>query len=163
DVMEVQQRIAEGARAALEPQAKGGHGTMQQPSDVEAFTLYLRGRFWWNKRTADGLTRASAAFQQALDRDPSYAPAWVGLADWYALHLAYRGLFERGLEEANEAQRLDPLSIVASNSVSVVNGYWGHWDDVIAQSDRLIAMDATSPVAHIWKGRALRARGDLKG
>ncbi len=241
DAVEVQQRIAEGARATLDPasadKGRARAGALQQPRDAEAFTLYLRGRYWWNKRTADGLQLAATTFQQALDRDPAYAPAWVGLADsfalmeqyagaparetcrkakaavskaleldpalatahathglllghcdfewaaaeaelkqaieldpnyatahhWYALHLAYRGLFERGLEHAKEAQRLDPLSVIASNAASVVNGYWGKWDDVITLSDRLIAMDARSPIPRIWKGRALRARGDLAG
>ena len=49
------------------------------------YEFYLRGRYFWNKRTADGLTKAIEQFQQAINRDPNYALGHVGLADSYAL------------------------------------------------------------------------------
>jgi hypothetical protein len=51
----------------------------------EAHQLYLKGRYLWNRRTRETLTRASEYFQEAIDKDPSYALAWAGLADCYAL------------------------------------------------------------------------------
>jgi tetratricopeptide (TPR) repeat protein len=103
--------------------------------------------------------QAERELERAIELDPNYATAH----HWYALHLAYRGLFERGLKQAKEAQRLDPLSLIANNAASVVNGFWSRWDEVLAQSDHLISMDATFPIAHMWRGRALRAKGDLQG
>jgi len=203
--------------------------------EPQALAHYQRGRHFWNKRTADGLTRAAAAFQQALDLDPGYALAWVGLADtyalteqyagvpseencprakaaiaraleldpslasahatrglllghcdwswgeaerellaaialdpgyasahhWYALHLTYRGQFDRGLEEARTAHRLDPLSVIAQNSAALVAGSARRWDDALAQSERLIALEPDFAMAYKWKGRALRARGSF--
>lgn len=100
---------------------------------------------------------AEAGFQKAISLDPSYATAH----QWFALHLAYRGLTERGLEQAKAAQALDPLSLIALNAASVVNGYGGKWKDVLSNSDRIIAIDPTWPVAYVWRGRALRELGDL--
>src|SRR5437899_9107727 len=51
----------------------------------EAYESYLKGRYFWNKRTADGLKVALAHFNQAIDEDPKYAEAYSGLADTYAL------------------------------------------------------------------------------
>ncbi|MBS1151907.1 MAG: Adenylate cyclase, partial [Myxococcaceae bacterium] len=85
---------------------------------------------------------------------------YVTAHHWYALHLAYRGIFDRALDEARIAEGLDPLSLIANNARSVVNGLAGKWDAVSEQSDRLIQMDPTFPIAHMWKGRALRAKGD---
>ncbi len=58
--------------------------------NVEAYNLYLKGRFFWNKRTKDGLEKAIAHFRQALDVDPSYALAWSGLADCYISQTFYQ-------------------------------------------------------------------------
>jgi len=56
----------------------------QRPTENgEAYQLYLRGRFYWNKRNAEGVSRAMGYFQQAIDRDPNYALAYAGLADCY--------------------------------------------------------------------------------
>ena len=51
----------------------------------ESHEAYLKGRYFWNKRTADGLQKAIGYFNQAVDIDPTYAPAYSGLADSYAL------------------------------------------------------------------------------
>jgi tetratricopeptide (TPR) repeat protein len=51
----------------------------------EAYEAYLKGRYFWNKRTADGLKKAIDYFNQAIEKDPNYAQAYAGLADSYAL------------------------------------------------------------------------------
>jgi TolB-like protein/Flp pilus assembly protein TadD len=61
----------------------------RETDDPEAYRLYLKGRFHWNKRTGDGFRRAIEFFQQAIARDPRYALPHVGLADTYALMAAY--------------------------------------------------------------------------
>jgi tetratricopeptide (TPR) repeat protein len=109
----------------------------------------LYGHCEWN------WSKSQESFERALQLDPNYATAY----HWYALHLTYRQKFVEAAEKARQAQQLDPLSLIANNAISVVNGYAGRWDEVIAQSDRLIEMDANFPVAHLWKGRALRAKG----
>jgi serine/threonine protein kinase/TolB-like protein/tetratricopeptide (TPR) repeat protein len=237
DLISIQRELAEGTLRALRRDGVVPTITAPQPSDPEAFSLYLQGRFFWNKRTADGLERAATHFREALDRDPDFAPAWVGLADslalmdqyagvpskencpkakgaimkalsldpalatahasralllghceykwveaeaefkkaieldpryvtahhWYALHLAYRGFFDHARQEALLAQQLDPLSLIANNAISVVNGYSGDWDAVLTQSERLIQMDPSFPISHMARGRALRGKRDLPG
>src|SRR5262249_9700345 len=51
----------------------------------QAYEAYLKGRYLWNRRTADSLSRAISHFQQAIQADPTYAPAYAGLADCYSL------------------------------------------------------------------------------
>lgn len=231
-LVEIKEEIASGIRESLHLESVPRRTST---GDAEAFRLYLRGRYFWNKRTADGLQRAIGQFQSAIDQDPSYALAWVGLGDsyalleqyagipsrencpkaeeairraqqlepslapawasmgllsahcawnwtqseqsfqraieldphyattrhWYSLHLAYRSRFDDARREAKRAQEIDPLSLIAGNAQSVVEGYAGNWNAVVAQSDRLLEMDERFAVAHMWKGRALRAEGKL--
>jgi hypothetical protein len=67
------ERIRPTKRAALSPKA------------AEACKLYLKGRYFWNKRTRQGLQQAIEYFQQAIDKDPAYARDYAGLAEAYAL------------------------------------------------------------------------------
>ena len=60
-------------------------------ANVKAYSLYLKGRFWWNRRTQEGITEGIRYFEQAIAEDPGYALAYSGLADSYALDLDYRG------------------------------------------------------------------------
>jgi eukaryotic-like serine/threonine-protein kinase len=62
----------------------------QYTANAEAFQLYLKGRFYWNKRTPADFQKAIAFFQQAIEKDPNYALAYSGLADTYALLTATR-------------------------------------------------------------------------
>jgi tetratricopeptide (TPR) repeat protein len=117
---------------------------------AHASRALLSGHCDWN------WTDAEAEFRRAIALDPNYVTAH----HWYALHLAYRGILDRALDEARIAQELDPLSLIANNAVSVVNGYAGNWDAVLVQSDRLIQMDPSFPISHMSKGRALRAKGN---
>ncbi len=58
--------------------------TKRYTEDAEAYRLYLKGRYHWNKRNPEGLQKAAEYFRQALDKDPAYSPAYAGLADTYA-------------------------------------------------------------------------------
>ena len=59
--------------------------TQRDTTNPEAYQFYLRGRYYWNKRTSDNVTRAIEQFQQAADKDPNYALAYAGLADCYVI------------------------------------------------------------------------------
>jgi DNA-binding winged helix-turn-helix (wHTH) protein/TolB-like protein len=93
--------------------------TKSYTDDAEAYRLFLRGLFFWNKRTPEAIEKAGEYFQQAVDKDPSFALAYVGLADSYhvpadAIALVYAGLGEKDpaftwLEKAHE-QRLFRMS-----------------------------------------------------
>jgi TolB-like protein/DNA-binding SARP family transcriptional activator/Flp pilus assembly protein TadD len=86
DVFAVQEGISRAIVSTLRVRLSGGEGARlgyRPTEDIEAFELYLRGRFLWRTRTRDGLEKAVGYFEQAVERDPSYALAYVGLADAY--------------------------------------------------------------------------------
>ncbi|MGD0367409.1 MAG: winged helix-turn-helix domain-containing protein [Acidobacteriaceae bacterium] len=76
--------IAEQVRVEVTPQERAGLKSVKAV-DPDAYEAYLMGRYFWNKRTADGLEKAVDYFDQAIARDPEYAAAYSGLADTYAL------------------------------------------------------------------------------
>src|SRR5579859_1368947 len=90
-------------------------------ANPEAEDFYLKGRYFWNKRTPEDLNRAVDLFTQAIVRDPGYAQAYVGLADCYNLLREYSAMppneaYPRALAAAKEAVKLDDTSAEAHNS-----------------------------------------------
>src|SRR6266576_5286661 len=86
DVPNIQTHIRQDITENLKMNLSGAEKSRmaQRPTENgEAHQLYLRGRFYWNKRTAEGVNKATGYFQQAIDRDPNYALAYAGLADCY--------------------------------------------------------------------------------
>ena len=86
DVPSLQTQITQNITENLKMNLSGAQKSRlaQRPTENgEAYQLYLRGRFYWNKRTAEGVNKARGYFQQAIDRDPNYALAYAGLADCY--------------------------------------------------------------------------------
>jgi TolB-like protein/DNA-binding winged helix-turn-helix (wHTH) protein/Flp pilus assembly protein TadD len=81
---QVARAIAENIRVSLNPQEDAALKN-NKAVNPEAYVSYLKGRYFWNKRTADGLKAAVAYFNQAVEEDPNYAQAYSGLADSYAL------------------------------------------------------------------------------
>ena len=84
DVPSIQTQITQDITENLKMNLSGAQKSRlaQRPTENgEAYQLYLRGRFYWNKRTAEGVNKALGYFQQAIDRDPNYALAYAGLAD----------------------------------------------------------------------------------
>ena len=115
DLMTVQEEIATAVsdRLRLQPNADEQKVlTRRYTENPEAHQLYLKGQFYWNRRTAPTLKRAVEYFQQAIERDPAYALAWAGLADCYALYPTYgagspRETVPQGKEAALTALQID--------------------------------------------------------
>lgn len=135
-----------------------------QPSDAEEF--YLKGRFYWGKRTPDGLNRAVDYFTQAIIRDPNYAPAYVGLADCYNLLREYTLMpasdaYPRALAAAKKAVELDPQSSEAHASLAFAL-FYGMWDSVSAEREfrRAIELNPNNAVAHHWYATYLSVVGE---
>ena len=78
---EVAISIAQAIRARIEPEQRAR--LAGRPVKIEAFEAYLRGRYYWNKRTAESMKKAVEFFRKAIDEDPTYARAYSGLADCY--------------------------------------------------------------------------------
>jgi tetratricopeptide (TPR) repeat protein len=130
----VQREIAREITNNLRPTLSGvEQSRMDKPMtvDSEAYQLYLKGRFYWNKRTASDLEKAIPFFQQAIDKDPNYALAYSGLADSYALLTAYSGeaprqLMPKAKEAALKALALDDKLAQAHASLGQITAYYDY-------------------------------------
>src|SRR5215510_6773064 len=94
DALSVQQEISREISERLRMKLSGEEQrqlTRRDTTNPEAYAFYLKGRYYWNKRTTDNIMKAIEQFQQAADKDPNYALAYVGLADCYSLLPDYEG------------------------------------------------------------------------
>ncbi|TMB14288.1 MAG: tetratricopeptide repeat protein [Deltaproteobacteria bacterium] len=133
-------------------------------ASVEAHDLYLRGRHFWNKRTADGLTRSIALFQRAVDLDPGYALAHVGLADAYGLLGEYGAI--RAIEgdtkakaHALKALEIDDSIAEAHASLSLVLDRNYDWASSERELKRAIELKPGYAMAHHWYATILDCQG----
>ena len=116
--------------------------------NVEAYHLYLKGRFYWAKRTEDGLSKSIQYFRQALDIDPTYALAYAGLAEGYIpqgyyCHLAPTEAFPRARAAAERALEIDPQLSEARSVLAMIKGSY-EWDLAGAEREARAAI-ARSP------------------
>ena len=135
----------------------------QHTVNPEAYELYLKGRFYWNKRTEADFKRAITFFEQAIDRDPKYALAYTGLADTYALLTAYtnqppRELMPKAKEAALKALALDDSLAEAHASLGQITSYYDY-DFVTAEREyrRAIELNPNYATAHQWLAEQLSA------
>ena len=118
----------------------------------EAYQSYLRGRFFWNKRTGEDLKRAIAEFDRALEIQPDYALAYVGLADCFTLLELYTGApaaetLPRAKEYALKALELDGSSSGAHTSLGYVYYTMWQWDDSAKHLKRAVELDPNNATA----------------
>jgi DNA-binding winged helix-turn-helix (wHTH) protein/tetratricopeptide (TPR) repeat protein len=134
-------------------------------SNAEAEQFYLKGRYYWEKRTPDGLNKALDYFTQAIVRDPSYSPAYVGLADCYNLLREYTVMpasdaYPRALAAAQKAVELDDRSSEAHASLAFAL-FYGNWDAAAAEREfrRALDLNPNNAVAHHWYATYLSTIG----
>ncbi|HEX7121405.1 MAG TPA: protein kinase, partial [Gemmatimonadaceae bacterium] len=133
--------------------------------NVRAYGLYLKGRYEWNKRTQDAVQEGIRYFEQAIAEDPQYAPAYVGLADSYALHVDYRNVpvhegFARARAYAERALQLDDSLAEAHASLAwTLFIYDWDWDGAAREFRRAIALAPSYASAHQWYAVFLASRG----
>jgi eukaryotic-like serine/threonine-protein kinase len=137
----------------------------RQTEDAQAYELYMKGRYAWNKRTPDGLRQAVGFFQQAIDRDPLYARAYAGLADAYILQSAYgqvapSDVLPRAHAAAARALELDPALAEARTSLAY---FRRNYDEELGPSEaefrRAIAQNPSYATAHHWYALCLADMG----
>lgn len=131
---------------------------------VAAHQAYLKARFFWNKRTEEGLRKSIEYFQQAVDADPQYALAYSGLADAYVQLPGYGAtssmeIYPKAKAAADTALRLDPLLAEAHNSVATVRSFF-EWDWAGAEREyrKAIALNPSYAAAHQRLGVQLAAQ-----
>jgi len=196
----------------------------RQTDQSEAYDLYLKGRFYWNKLTVDGVRKGIELFEQAIEKDPKYALAYTGLLDchtylnspvearkaavkaleldptlgeahaslgfftflydwdwlkadveferaidlspnyaqghhWYSIYLAHMGRHEEAIQEAQLAQRLDPLSLLMNQTTGLVLCVARQYDRAIDELRKVIDMDANYAAARGTLGLVYARKG----
>ncbi|HVR27583.1 MAG TPA: tetratricopeptide repeat protein [Candidatus Polarisedimenticolia bacterium] len=149
--------IADQIRINLTPQEQAALKDVKVVNP-EAYESYLKGRYFWNKRTADGLKVALAYFNQAIEEDPKYARAYSGLADTYALLgdwqyavIPAKEAFPRAKAAAIKALELDSTLGEAHNSLAfVLDGFDWDFDAASKEFHRAIELNPGYATAHHW-------------
>ena len=168
DIFAVQDAISTQLAAALAIKLTGDENSRlrkQPTSNEEAFQLYLRGRYFWERRTNEDLTKALQYFTEATHHDTRYALAYAGAAQCYAplMLLGFRRMDDAAIREmrgfVNRAVQLDPN--LADAYVAQASLRMFEWDWLAAESSfqRAIEINPNNPLAHLWYGWFLDAMG----
>ena len=139
DILLVQEDISNDIFANLRMKL-----SVEEKKQLDAFSLYLKGRNYLNKRTADGLQQGIEYFQQAIEVDPDYAPAYAGLADCYNMLVVYgiskpQEAFPRAKEAALKALKIDDTLAEAHTSLAFVKHRWD-WERADAEHQFRLAI-----------------------
>jgi serine/threonine-protein kinase len=160
---DVAHAVAREIRLNLTPQARA-RLTTARLVNADAYEAYLRGRFFWNKRTKDALEKAAGYFQKSIEKDPDYAPAYAGLADSYYVlaGTAYSGVAPRDAYSKAKAATLRALQIddtLAEAHTSLAHFHLYELDWLAAERDyqRSIELNAAYATAHHWYALLLSA------
>ena len=147
------------AAAAIGAYALAGHREVRRGTlDDAAYEAYLKGRYFWNMRTTDGLQKALGYFDQAIARDPNYAQAYSGLADTYAMLGSMPYAVMPGSEAggkakaaASRALALDESLVEARVSRAFVTyAFEGNWAEGERDFKRAIELDPSYGTGHLW-------------
>jgi TolB-like protein/tetratricopeptide (TPR) repeat protein len=169
DIFAVESDIAKTIAETLRAKLTGAEAqaiSRRPTQNTEAYELYLRGRYFWNKRTAANLKKAVEHFQQAIAKDPSYALAYAGLADAHALLPIYaatppRDDVRQALAAARKAVELDDTLAEAHTSLANALGADMQFAESIKEFQRAIALNPNYATAHQWYGEALQSNGQF--
>ena len=181
DVFAIQDEIASGIVKALGEQMDVGHANAMKfaaaadTKNLDAYADYLRGQSLFNSRTAKNYPALLASFRSAVDKDPGFTRAWVGLAAAYSVASSFlseqdyrAGDFAAKAEEAVErAIRAEPDFAMAHSvaaNVALMNGYDADsMDRAMAEFDKALELDPEEPLAYNWRAQLKATVGDLAG
>jgi TolB-like protein/Tfp pilus assembly protein PilF/tRNA A-37 threonylcarbamoyl transferase component Bud32 len=170
DIQQIQEQISRDIAAKLRLTMSREDETRfvkHDTPDSEAYRLYLRGRFHWNKFSDEGFTRSIEFFKQAIAQDPRYARAYAGLADAYSLQgeMGVRpphDVFPHARRAAEQALDLDSALAEAHLSLAVVKLFYD-WNVTSAMKEisEARSLDPHNPQVHHFYGHALQFAGRL--
>jgi serine/threonine protein kinase/Tfp pilus assembly protein PilF len=158
EVLSIKQAVAREVTLKLRLRLSGDEQqqlTKRDTTNAEAYQYYLRGRYYWNKRSAEGIRKAIEQFQQAIDRDPNYALGYVGLADCYLALEQYAGvpsseILPKARAEVDRALQLDDsLSEAHTSSAHIYQKLW-RWAEAEEEFKRAISLNPNYPTVHHW-------------
>jgi serine/threonine protein kinase/Tfp pilus assembly protein PilF len=158
DIISLQQQIAGDLAGKLRSRLSGAEKqqvTKQGTQNPEAYELYLKGRYSWNKRTNADIKTAISYFNQAIAKDPGYALAYSGLADAYCVLPTYGGIPSENIPKANAAARkaleLDS-TLARPHAVLGVDEMQYDWDFAGGEAEfkKAFELDPNDATAHQW-------------
>ena len=159
DVFAIQDEISLAIVDKLKVKLLGGEKAKlvkRHTEDQEAYNLYLKGRYFWNKRTEEDLTKGIKYFEQAIEKDPHYAPAYAGIADSLSVLTAYDYLpskeaSPRAKEAALKALEIDGSHAEARTSLALIKEFYD-WDWVGADREfkKIIGLNPNYATARHW-------------
>jgi serine/threonine protein kinase/tetratricopeptide (TPR) repeat protein len=169
DLLSVQDEIAReittNLKLRLEPEQKKRLAKRYE-ADREAYPLYLKGRYHWNKGTVPGLKKALELFEQAIEKDPTYALAWAGVSDCYAMlgmdryaALPPREAYPKAKTAARKALEIDDGLAEAHTSLAYARLISWEWPGAEEEFRRAIQLNPDYAQAHHFYGFQLAARG----
>ena len=166
DALSIKQAIAREVTEKLRLRLSGEQQQQlvkRETSNPEAYQFYLRGRYYWNRRSADGLKKAIQEFQQAVDRDPNYALGYVGLADSYLVLEEYAGVpatetLPKAQAAAERALQIDAsLAEAHASRAFLFHNQW-RWAEAEEEFRKAIALNPNYPTTHHWYSISFRVK-----
>jgi TolB-like protein/DNA-binding winged helix-turn-helix (wHTH) protein/Tfp pilus assembly protein PilF len=153
----VARAIAEQIQVTLNPQEEAALNR-SKAVNAQAYEAYLKGRYFWNKRTREGLVKATDYFRTAVDTAPDYARAYSGLADAYALSgdweygiLPPQDAFPKAKAAVTKALALDDTLSEAHTSLAfILDLYDWDWASAEKEYKRALALNPSYATAHHW-------------
>jgi tetratricopeptide (TPR) repeat protein len=134
-------------------------------ANSQAENLYLQGKFFWQQRTPESLTKAVDLFTQAIVHDPNYAPAYAGLAECYELLREFSNMpddqaFPRALSAAQQAVKLNP-NLAQGHAALAFAQFWWSWDTqgALREFARALELDPNAAQTHHWYATSLITLG----
>jgi TolB-like protein len=157
-IFEIQNEIATEVVAGLKVTLLGETAeqlAIGQTDNVDAFQLYLQGRYFWRRRNAEDLLRARQLLEQAVAMDPGYANAMTALAATYVVIPSYSNVssadyYAMASEMAQRALEIDPTQAEAYAVLSSVGFGEGRWADAFERIQKSIELDPQNATAHHW-------------
>jgi serine/threonine protein kinase/Tfp pilus assembly protein PilF len=152
---EVARAIAHEIETKLTPQEQARLASTR-PVNPEAHEAYVKGRYYWNKRTREGLKKSIEYFEEAIAKDPTYALAYAGLADSYTLFSRYgiqstRKAFSNARAAALKALQIDDQLAEAHATLGEIKAtYDWDWESAEREFKRALELSPGSPVPHYW-------------
>jgi serine/threonine-protein kinase len=163
---EVARTIAEEIKVRVTPE-ENARFAQHRPVNREAYEAYLRGRYFWNRRTPESLVQATTLFQQAIHIEPTFALAYSGLADSYVSSGPISGarpddIYPKAKEAASKALVLDPMLAEAHTSLAIEKVYYD-WDWTGAETEykRALELNPSYATAHQYYGVYLGILGRI--
>jgi len=170
EVVAVEEEIAEEISTKLKLKLTGEEKkrlARRHTANSEAYQLYLKGRYYWNKRTGEALKKGIEYFEQALEKDPSYALAYAGLADSYAILGFYapvhpRHVMPKAKVAAARALEMDSQLAEAHSALAFLRFYYDwDWRAADIEFQRAFALNPNYATGHFWYSTYLSAQGRL--